>query len=290
MVREEEVCINSKIVSDIKNLVFRFTDDEVLALSSQLAYSLIFSFFPFIIFLMTLIGVSSINSSYVLGGLVQILPLNTVELIKNIVIEVVDTRHEHLLSLSLIITIWSASTGFNAVIRGINKAYSESEKRSFIKVQLIAVLSTLALTFIVVATILLLVFGEIIGKALAAQVGLSYLFRFLWNNLRYIIMIGTTIFIFAALYRYTPCKKLTWKEVIPGAIFSTITLTVVSLGFAYYVNNFSSYSRIYGSIGTVIVLLTWLFLLSIIIIMGGELNATLAFDRKEKEKVKGIRY
>ena len=282
--------INNKIVSDVKNLVFRFTDDEVLALSSQLAYSLIFSFFPFIIFLMTLIGVSSINSSYVLEGLVQILPSNTVELIKNIVIEVVDTRHEHLVSLSLIITIWSASTGFNAVIRGINKAYSESEKRSFIKVQVIAILSTLALTFIILATILLLVFGEIIGKALAAQVGLSYLFRFLWNDLRYIIMIGATIFIFAALYRYTPCRKLTWKEVIPGAIFSTITLTVASLGFAYYVNNFASYSRIYGSIGTVIVLLTWLFLLSIIIIMGGELNATLAFDREGKEKVKGIRY
>ncbi len=139
-------------------------------------------------------------------------------------------------------------------------------------------------------TILVLVFGEIIGKTLADQLGVSYFFRFLWNNLRYIIMIAATIFIFAALYRYTPCRKLTWKEVVPGAVFSTITLAVVSLGFAYYVNNFSSYSRVYGSIGTVIVLLTWLFLLSIIIIMGGELNATLAFDREGKEKVKGIRY
>ncbi len=288
--REGEVSIKSKVVKDIKNLSIRFIDDEVLALSSQLAYSLIFSFFPFIIFLMTVIGVSSINSSYVLEGLTQILPHNTVELIENIVIEVVDTRHGHLLSLSLIITIWSASTGLNAVIRGINKAYSESEKRSFIKVQLIAILSTLALTFIILVTILVLVFGEIIGKTLADQLGASYFFKFLWNNLRYFIMTAATIFIFAALYRYTPCRRLTWKEVVPGAVFSTITLAVVSLGFAYYVNNFSSYSRVYGSIGTVIVLLTWLFLLSIIIIMGGELNATLAFDREGKEKAKGIRY
>lgn len=279
-----------KLVKDIKNLAFRFKDDEVLALSSQLAYSLIFSFFPFLIFLMTFIGFSPINSSYVLEGLVQILPHNAVELVKNTVIEVVDTRHGHLLSLSLIITIWSASAGFNAVIRGLNKAYSEAERRSFLKVQIIAIFSTFALTFIILATVLLLVFGEIIGKRLAAELGLSYFFKFLWNDLRYVIIILSTIFIFAALYRYTPCRKLTWKEVIPGSIFSTIALTMMSLGFAYYVNNFANYSKIYGSIGTVIVLLTWLFLLSIIILLGGELNATLAFDREGKEKPKGTRY
>ena len=98
------------------------------------------------------------------------------------------------------------------------------------------------------------------------------------------------MFILAAIYHYTPCRRLIWREVIPGAIFSTIGLVVVSMGFAFYVNNFGNYSRVYGSIGAVIVLLTWLFLLAIIIIMGGEINATLAFDREGKEKPKGKKF
>lgn len=282
--------MDSKLVKDIKNLAFRFNDDEVLSLASQLAYSLIFSFFPFVIFLMTFVGFSPITSVDVIEGLKPILPHNAVDLIKNTIVEVVDTKHGHLLSLSLIITIWSASAGFNAVIRGLNKAYSEQEKRSLLKVQLIAVLCTFALTFIIISTFLLLVFGEIIGNTLSTRLGVFYIFAIVWNKLRYLIMSISAIFIFAALYRYTPCRRLTWKEVIPGAIFSTITLTVVSLGFAYYVNNFGNYSKIYGSIGTVIVLLTWLFILSVIILMGGELNATLAFDREGKEKPKGVKY
>lgn len=282
--------MDSKLVKDIKNLAFRFNDDEVLALASELAYGLIFSFFPFIIFLMTFIGFSPISSSDVLEAIRPILPHSALDLVKNTIVEVVDTRNGHLLSLSLIITIWSASAGFNAVIRGLNKAYSEREKRSLLKVQLIAVLCTFALTFIIILTFLLLVFGEIIGNTLAARLGVFYIFTIAWNKLRYLIMSISAIFIFAALYRYTPCRRLTWKEVIPGAIFSTITLIVVSLGFAYYVNNFGNYSKIYGSIGTVIVLLTWLFMLSVILLMGGELNATLAFDREGKEKPKSIRY
>jgi len=278
------------IVKDIKNLIFRFQDDEVLALASQLAYSLVFSFFPFLIFLMTLVGYSPISSEEVLSGLYRILPYDTLELIKNTIIEVVETKNGHLLSISLIITLWTSAGGFNAVIRGLNKAYDEAEHRSIFKVQLVAILCTVGVTLVIIITILLLVFGQTLGRLLAIRLGLSYQFQVTWNAVRYIIILLSTIFIFAALYHYTPCRRLTWFEVMPGAIFSTVALISVSIGFAFYVNNFGNYSRIYGSIGAVIVLLTWLFLLAIIIIMGGEVNATLAFDREGKEKPKVKRF
>lgn len=279
-----------QIVKDTKNLMFRFRDDEVLALASQLAYSLIFSFFPFLIFLMTLVGYSPISSGEVLLGLNRILPYDTLELIRNTIVEVVETKNGHLLSLSLIITLWTSSGGFNAVIRGLNKAYDEAEHRSIFKVRLVAVLCAVGVTLVIIITILLLVFGQTLGRILAIRLGLSYQFQVAWNVVRYIIILLSTVFIFASLYHYTPCRRLTWAEVIPGAIFSTIGLVLVSMGFAFYVNNFGNYSKIYGSIGAVIVLLTWLFLLAIIIIMGGELNATLAFDREGKEKPKGKKF
>lgn len=285
-----EIDVTVQIVKDVKNLVFRFQDDEVLALASQLAYSLIFSFFPFLIFLMTLVGYSPISSEEVLSGLNKILPYTTLELIKNTIVEVVETKNGHLLSLSLIITLWTSAGGFNAVIRGLNKAYDEAEHRSIFKVQLIAILCTLGVALVIIITILLLVFGQTLGRLLAIRLGLSYQFQVTWNVVRYIIILLSTIFIFASLYHYTPCRRLTWGEVIPGAIFSTMGLVLVSMGFAFYVNNFGNYSRIYGSIGAVIVLLTWLFLLAIIIIMGGEINATLAFDREGKERRKGKKF
>ncbi|MCT8976437.1 YihY/virulence factor BrkB family protein [Clostridium sp. CX1] len=279
-----------RIAKDIKNLTFRFNDDDVLALASQLAYSLIFSFFPFLIFLMTLVGYSPISSGEVLVGLNKILPTNVLELVHNTVVEVVDGRNSHLLSLSLLATIWSASSGFNAVIKGLNKAYDESEDRSVFKVQFIAIMCTFGVTFIVILTMILLVFGQILGVYLAKQFGYSFMFQRFWNIVRYTVMFLTTIFIFAALYHYTPSRRLTWKEVMPGAVFSAIGLVGVSVGFAYYVNNFGNYSKVYGSIGAVIILLTWLFFLSVMIIMGGELNATLAFDREGKVKPKGKKF
>ena len=88
------------------------------------------------------------------------------------------------------------------------------------------------------------------------------------------------ICIFSGLYRYTPSKRLKWREVFPGAAVCTIGWLIVSLCFSFYINNFSSYSKIYGGLGAVIVLITWLYITSIIFIAGGEINSVIGI-RKE---------
>ncbi|WP_097027280.1 YihY/virulence factor BrkB family protein [Clostridium peptidivorans] len=266
----------------IKNIVKRIIDDEVPALASELSYSLILSFFPFLIFLMTLIGYLSLDTELVLLQLSKILPDGAYKLVHDTVLEVLQGKNSKLLSLGFIFSMWTASTGFRGVIRGLNKAYDEKEKRSLVKVIIISILCTIGLTFIIVVTLLLLVFGELLGYFLIKKFSIPESFMSLWNIVRYAIILTSMIFVFALLYRYTPSKRLRWKEVIPGAIFATIGWIVVSIGFSFYVNNFANYSRLYGSIGAVIVLLTWLYLTSITIMIGGELNAALAFDRKVK--------
>lgn len=99
----------------------------------------------------------------------------------------------------------------------------------------------------------MLVFGKTIGRTLVYKLGFSLEFNRIWNLIRYIIMIGVTIFILAALYYYTPSKRLRWRDVLPGAIFATIAWIIASMGFSFYVDNFNNYSRLYGSIGAVIV-------------------------------------
>jgi membrane protein len=278
------IALNLK--KDIKSLINRFVDDDITALAAQLSYNLIISFFPFLIFLMTLVGYSSLTSQDVLREMQQAFPEAVFQLINNVVIEIVDTKSPNLLSFSIIITIWSASSGFRAIIKGLNKAYDEEEERSIVSVTLISVVSTLTLGLLIIATILFLVFGEIIGNMFVIKFGYPKLFKFTWNIVRYMIIISMESFVFMSFYHYLPSRRLTWKEVIPGSVFTTVGWIITSLGFAFYVNNFANYSRLYGSLGAVFVLLTWLYLTSMVILIGGEINAVLAIDKKDEYKKK----
>lgn len=257
------------------DLISRFNNDDVPALGYQLAYNLVLSFFPFIIFLMTLIGHTSLSNNEILVALSRLMPASAFNLISNAISEVITTKHNQLMSFSLILTIWSASAGFNAVIKGLNKAYGVPESRNFIKVRIISILCTLGMAFIILIMMFLLILGRIIWNYAAYKLGFSHELITLWAVIRYSIVISTAIFIFTALYRYAPCKRLTWLEVLPGSLIATLNLILVSAAFAYYVNNFANYSVIYGSIGAIIILLTWLFLVAVIVIIGGEVNASL---------------
>lgn len=259
----------------IIRLINKLKEDDIFSLGSQLAYSLLLSFFPFLIFLMTIIGFSSITSSDVLFNLKTILPRTAYELIHTTIVEIFDTQKSDLLSFSLIITIWVASNGFYAVIKGLNKAYEDDEERPFWKVRLISILCTFVFALMIVFSLFLLVLGNLIGYAITKRFNLPFSFNFLWLFLRYFITFISMILIFAIIYRLTPTRTLTFKEVLPGASFATVGWVLSSMGFAYYVDNFNNYSRTYGSIGAVIVLMIWLFLSSVILLVGGEINALL---------------
>ncbi|MBZ4645396.1 MAG: YihY/virulence factor BrkB family protein [Clostridia bacterium] len=280
----------NKLIKYVRNLYFRFYDDEVPALGAQLAYYFLLSFFPFLIFLVTMIGYTTLSSEEVLRELSNILPQNAYALIYDSISHITNRKNGGLLSFGIVTTLWAASNGVGAAVRGLNKAYDEEEERPLWKIKGIAILFTVALAVVILLSFILLIFGQQIGIYLAKWLGMAGFFHAIWDTLRYIIMLLIMVLIFAAFYRYIPNRRLMWKEVIPGAIFATIGWILISLGFAYYVNNFGNYSRIYGSIGGAIVLLIWLFFSAMVILMGGELNATLAFDREGKEKPHGKRY
>ncbi|WP_085829512.1 YihY/virulence factor BrkB family protein [Clostridium massiliodielmoense] len=263
---------NKKIIF---KLLYKLKKDEIFALASQLAYSLLLSFFPFLIFLFTVASFSSLQSEGIIITLKNIIPDSAYNLVYSILNETFEASNVNLLSFSFIITIWIASNGFKAVIRALNKAYGEEEERSFIKIQFMGIISTVILTFLIIFSLFILVLGNIIGLKIITMLSLPISLYFIWNVLRYFVMLIFMIIIFAIVYKITPCRKLTFKDVLPGAIFATIGWIIVSLGFSFYVDNFANYSRLYGSIGAVIVLLVWLFLSSIIILIGGEINAIL---------------
>ncbi|CUU50975.1 MULTISPECIES: YihY/virulence factor BrkB family protein [Clostridium] len=262
----------SSKVNLIIHLIVKIKRDDVFALASQLAYYLILSFFPFMLFLMTLAGFSSISSKQILGQLNVMLPRSVLELTQSTVVEIFDNQYTGLLGISILLTLWTASSAFKAIIKSINKAYNFKEERSFIKLSIISMLGILALAVTIILALTALVFGNVIGDYIKSINPFYEIVLIIWNIFRYTFILAIMISIFIGVYKFAPAKKLVWKEVIAGSIFSTVGWVLVSFVFSFYIDNFNNYSRFYGSLGAVFILMTWLFLISIIFILGVEIN------------------
>lgn len=273
-----------KTVIFLVMFIKKIGDDDIFALGAQLAYYMVLSFIPFLMFLMTLVGFSHLNSDAVLNLLSNVMPTEAFNLIQSTVIEIVDREQTGLLWISIALAIWVSSAGFKAVIKGLNKAYGVKETRSYIKLKLISMIYTILLALIVIATLFLFVFGDVIGDFFIKVLEHPEFIYYIWNMLRYVVVILIMILFFMFLYNATPCVRLGWLEVIPGAVITTLGWISISYIFAYYVNNFSNYSRLYGSLGAVFMFMTWMFITSMILILGGEINAVLA----EKNRLKDL--
>lgn len=267
-----------KLIVFVILFIKKVLKDDVLALAAQLAYYLILAFIPFLMFLMTLIGFSNLNSDEVIKLLSNVMPRASFELIENTVVQIINVQQKGILWISIALAIWVSSSGFSAVIRGLNKAYGVKETRSYIRLKLASIAYTLLLAITIIATLFLFVFGDLIADVIVKAVDNSAIIIFLWNIIRYLVVVCMMVLVFAFLYNVTPCKRLGWGEVLPGAALTTLGWIITSYLFAFYVNNFSNYSRLYGSLGAVFILMTWLFISSVILLLGGEVNAILAND------------
>jgi membrane protein len=276
--------VMKKTMTLLKDLFHRFRDDEIIGLSAQLAYFFLLSLFPFLIFMITLVGFLPFSSIEILPLIKEYSPDDkTFELISKNVGEILDSQNEGLLSFGAIATIWVASNGVNAVIRVLNRAYDVTENRSFIKERLMAIVLTVAMIFTIIVALLLPVFGKAIGLFVFSNLGLSDTFLSIWNTLRYVISFFVMVIVFSFLYYIAPNKHLHMRDIIVGAIFATVGWQLVSLAFSFYVTNFGNFSATYGSIGGIIILMIWFYLSAMIIILGGEINALL-----RKYRVHGI--
>jgi membrane protein len=266
-----------------KSIISRFREDDVPSLGAQLTYYLILSIFPFLIFLVTLIGFLSLSGDSLTQQLIRVVPSDTGKSIQAIVAEVTIHRSGALLSFGMLATLWSASNGVNAIIKGLNKAYDEEETRPFWKVRGIAVLATIVLAIVLIIAMVLLVFGEVIGQYVFRFLNVPTGFPALWNFLQWAVPVIAMFGVFLLLYRMTPDRKLTWREVVPGSAFTTLGWIASSLLFSIYVNHFGHFSKTYGSLAGIMVMLIWLYWSSIILLLGGEINATAACGKPGKQ-------
>ncbi len=260
------------VINFIRLLIIRIRHDSITAYAYHLTYSLLLSFFPFLIFLMTLVGYANLDSSAILAPLETYFPKEVYVLVSDIVIDVVDQQRDGLMSFSILVAIYAASGGFRAFMEGTNRAMRIPEKRNIIIRYIISIFSVILFAIAIVIALLGIVFGQQIINLLNRHPSFLVL-KELLQMFRFIIPEVIIFLLFLVFYMFVPAKNICFRCAIPGAVFTTLTWTVFTLLFQYYVNTYSNYSKFYGAVGAVIALMLWLLLTSMIMLFGVEINA-----------------
>ncbi|WP_164670035.1 YihY/virulence factor BrkB family protein [Virgibacillus doumboii] len=260
-------------IAFVKELYQRIMENDLFGKAAQLAYFFLLSLFPFMLFLMTLVGFLPIDDQTIIDFIERYAPGEITELINQNVTDLVNERNGQLLSIGIIGTLWSASNAINAIIQGFNEAYEVDEDRSFIVSRLIAIVLTIAMFFVIIMAFLLPIFGKTVGEYIFSFFGLSAGFLDVWEMLRWVVSSVVFFIVLLALYKLAPNKRIYFRNAVWGALFATIGWQLVSLAFSFYVNSIGNYSATYGSLGTVIILMIWFYLSGVIIMIGGMINA-----------------
>jgi len=275
----------------LKDVYARFMNDDLLSIGAQATFFLLFSLFPFLIFLIALITyMPMVNLQDSIQVLTALIPANAYLILRDIVNQTLANRSVTLLSFGVLSALWSSASGVTSLIRGINRAYDQEETRRSWKITAVSLYFTLELAIAIIFSLILIVFGKVLGTQLFHFLGFSDASLQVWNYVGYIIALITTILVFISLYYNTPNRRSKFREVIPGAVVASLGWVIISIAFSYYIDNFGNYSKVYGSLGGIIALLMWLYVSSIIILMGAEINASLMFSKMGLEKLKLRRF
>ena len=226
-----------------------------------------------LIFLLTLIPLFNVSPDTITNMIAKNAPGETSKMITEVITDVMKNANGGLLSFGLIAALWSASNGMTALMNAFNVSYEVEDARNPIVAKLLSVLFTVVMVVVFGVALALPVFGEQIGNYLFGQFGLESQFKWVFSLIKVVLPLIITFIVFVTLYAIAPNIKLKFKSVIPGALFATIVWIGASFLFGYYVSNFGNYSKTYGSIGGVIVLMLWLYLTGFIIIIGAQINA-----------------
>ena len=273
--------LNTKYISDI---IRKSNYIEINSKAAEISFYLLLFIFPFLIFtISTIVYIPTFTLNKSILIMKNIIPESAFNIIISIINSAIENKSLGFLISSFILTLWTSSRLIRTLIRWMNKSYNVKETRSFIKVSIISFIFTFSILVVIFSSTILLVFGKFIGYFIFNLIRLDSIFIYIWNVLRYIVGILTIIIIMINLYKYTPNKSLKMKDVIPGSIISTLVWLSISFFYSYYANNFLNYEFIYGSIGGIIVLITWLYLSSWSILIGLEVNAQLYFKRLERK-------
>ena len=265
--------------------VKRIKEGELQTRARSLAFSFLLALFPSVIFLFTLIPYIPIDNfqNKLLSLISTLLPGNTYEAAYNTIEDIVRHQHSGLLSFGFFFALFVSTDGIMALMRWFNRSYHGKDNRPVWKQRFLSIGITLLLATLVIVAILLIIISELIYYYITSkELLLENIFHLLLLQVgKWVILVTLCFTAISILYFFGPSKREKMKFVTAGSSLATFLLIATSLGFNYFVTNFGRYNKVYGSIGTLIIILIWLYINSLVMLIGYELNVAI---RKAKDK------
>ena len=272
--------------------VFLYNESKRITLSSRanaMAFSFFLSLFPAIIFLFTVATYLPIYASFEheINGYISLIMPNNAGLELQTTIKELVKPSSSFLSLGFVLAIYFSSNGMMAMMQGFEKTHvSIFTQRPVWKKRLIAIGLTFQLGLLLGGSVVLIILGDLIIKWVADILNLDNTTERTIAVFRWLVILSLFYFGIAFIYRYGAALRTKFKWITPGASLATILSIIISVAFSFYVNSFGTYNKVYGSIGTIIVLMLWIQLNCLILQIGFELNASIAANRDLKTQVK----
>jgi membrane protein len=251
---------------------------SITARAASISFSFFLAIFPMIIAFFTLIPFVPIENfqNILLGFIESISPDTTEDIIRETLMDIIQRPRGGLLSLTFFLTLVFTTNGFSSIIEAFNNTYHTIETRTWVKQKLISLVMFLIISVIIIISIALLTTGTFVIKYLDAKELLTgWLSFYLLEGVRWLLLIAMFFFTISFIYFLAPARASKFRFISAGSTLATVLALIASIGFNYYVQNFASYNALYGSIGTLLILLVWIYFNSIILLIGFELNASI---------------
>lgn len=255
--------------------------------AASISYSFFIALFPGIIFLFSLIAYIPIDNfdQEVFWLLSIVLPPDTYEAAKTTIDDILRHKRPDLLSVGFLFALIFATNGINALLSNLGNTIHKLENRSFLRQQLVSIGLTVFLSMVFLIGMIIIIFSSDVLNTLLGYINFESVSTVMVDIVRYVLMVTLTLLTIAILYNIGPSKGREWKFISPGAILATLLVLLTSFGFSYYISNFSQYNKLYGSIGTLLVILLWIYVNALLLIIGFELNASMASAKYSNKKI-----
>lgn len=252
----------------------------LLSKANGVAFSFTLAIFPSIIFIFTMIPyihsvIPHVDTDSIMFFLSNVMPSAMYEAATDTIHDIISNKRQGLLSFGALLALILATNGMHSLMSTFNSIYKTNEKRGFFHTRLIATGLTLVLSSVLFFSIILMVIGKIFLNYLSSEgfITQDYII-YLLTALKYGVIIIAFFIAISMIYYFAPAIHDRWTFFSTGAVFSAFACVASSYGFSFYINNFANYNKLYGSLGMLIALMVWLYMLSLILLVGFEYNAS----------------
>jgi membrane protein len=254
--------------------------NDLINRAYELAYNFLLAVFPMLLFLLGLLGILAAEGSDIRTDLFHyfqlVLPPAAYDLVTHTLREVTPNSGGGKLTFGLLFALYSGSGGMTQLMSTLNAAYEVKESRSWLRVHLISLALTLAMSILLVLAVFLVLTSGQVAQSAAQATGFSKVVLILVRTLQWVIALAFVVFAFAVIYYFAPnVHEQHWYWLTPGSVVGVAAWALTSVVLRLYLHFFDTYSKTYGSLGAVIILMLWFYVTGLSFLIGSQINATI---------------